>query len=103
METIKIKGTLPISIKKLVGQTEVKSKNVIMRQMTAIEYLQSQAAIQEGQFIAIGDLCIMTKLIDENGEEHEITYEMLGNASRANLDYLRNLKDQLDAKEAAES
>ncbi|MCL9676969.1 hypothetical protein L2096_12145 [Acinetobacter sp. ACZLY 512] len=100
---IQIEGTLPVALKKLDGQTEIKSKKIIMRQMTAIEYLQRQAAIKEGQFIAIADLAIMTRLIDADGNEHEITYDMLGYSSRANLDYLSDKRVELDAKEAAES
>ncbi|ENX46642.1 MULTISPECIES: hypothetical protein [Acinetobacter] len=100
---IQVKGTLPVALKKLDGQTEIKSKQIVMRQMTAIEYIQAQASITEIQYVAISDLAIMTKLIDADGKEHEITYDMLGNSSRANLDYLREKRAELDAKEAAES
>ncbi|TCM61862.1 hypothetical protein EC844_12616 [Acinetobacter calcoaceticus] len=99
----KIEGTLPVAIKILDGQTEVKGKNVVMHQMTAIQFIQSQAGLDEGQFIAIADLSSMTKLIDEKGNEHALSYEALGNSSRANMDYLSRLKVQLDAKEAAEN
>ena len=100
---IEVKGTLPVALKKLDGQTEIKSKQIVMRQMTAIEYLQGQTSIKEGQFIAIADLAAMTKLVDENGTEHQITYDMLGHSSRSNLDYLNTKCAELDAKEAAES
>lgn len=100
---IQVEGTLPVALKKLDGQTEIKSKQIVMRQMTAIEYLQSQTAIKEGQFIAIADLATMTKLVAEDGTEHEITYDMLGHSSRSNLDYLNAKRVELDAKEAAES
>lgn len=98
-----IEGTLPKSLKKLVGQSDVKSRNVVMRQPTAIEYLEAQAKIGVGQFVHIADLASMTKLVDDEGNEHEITYDMLGYSSRANLKYLEGLRDALDAKEAAES
>ena len=100
---IQVVGTLPVALKKLDGQTEIKSKQIVMRQMTAIEYLQGQTSIKEGQFIAIADLAAMTKLVDANGTEHEITYDMLGHSSRSNLDYLNAKRVELDAKEAAES
>ncbi|ENW11176.1 hypothetical protein BFR69_00695 [Acinetobacter pittii] len=103
MKQIKIEGLLPVPLKKLVGQTDIKSQKVVMRQLTAIEYLESQASIEAGHFVAIADLASMTKLIDDDGDEHEITYEMLGHSSRANLKYLDELRNQLDAKEAAES
>lgn len=103
MDQLKIEGTLPVALKKLVGQTTIVSKKVIMFQITAIEYIEAQATLTEGQYISIGDLTAMTKLIDENGQEHEITYDMLGHSSRSNLDYLRGLKEKLEAKEQAES
>ncbi len=78
MEQLEIEGTLPVPLKKLVGQTDVKSRKIVMRQMTAIEYIQAQASMQPHQYIAIADLSAMTKLIDDQGTEHEITYDMLG-------------------------
>lgn len=103
MEQIQVEGTLPVALKKLVGQTDIKSRKVVMRQMTAIEYLQAQASTEAGQFISIADLAFMTKLIDDEGNEHDISYDMLGYSSRANLVYLTDLRETLDAKEAAES
>lgn len=69
--------------------------------MTAIEYMQAQSG-NAGQYIAISDLAAMTKLVDEDGKEHEITYEMLGHSSKFNLDYLNEKMIELKAKEAAE-
>ncbi|HCA5335517.1 TPA: hypothetical protein MW296_000156 [Acinetobacter baumannii] len=103
MKQIQIEGTLPVCIKKMVGQTEVKLRNVVMRQVTSIEYLQAQALMEPGQFISIADLASMTKLVDEAGNEHEITYDMLGHSSSANLKYLEDKRTELIAKEAAAS
>lgn len=98
-----IEGTLPIAIKALDGQTEISSKNIVMRQMTTEEYLNAQAEVKEGQYLDICDLVAITKLVDEHGNEHTITYEMLAKSSRANLKYLREKRDELDAKEQAEN
>lgn len=100
---MEIKGTLPVALKMVVGQTEVKSKNIVMRSLTTIEYLKSQSQSQPDQFIALIDLTSMTKLIDENGQEHDITYDMLAHTSRSNFDYLTQQRADLDAKEQAES
>ncbi|MFX6810316.1 hypothetical protein IC793_01100 [Acinetobacter seifertii] len=100
---VEVDGTLPVPLKKLVGQTDIKSRKVVMRQMTAIEYLQAQASMSPDQYVAIADLSVMTKLIDDQGTEHEITYDMLAFSSRLNLKYLSDLRDQLDAKEEAGS
>ena len=98
---IQVEGTLPVALKALDGQTEIKSKKIVMRQMTAIEYMQSQAEIEAGQYIGIADLAAMTKLVDEDGKEHKITYDMLGHSSRSNLDYLNDKLAELQVKEAA--
>ncbi|RLL17888.1 hypothetical protein [Acinetobacter chengduensis] len=98
---IQVEGELPVALKVLDGQTEIKSKKVVMRQMTAIEYMQSQADTEAGQYIGIADLAAMTKLVDADGKEHTISYDMLGNSSRSNLDYLNEKVIELKAKEAA--
>lgn len=103
MDQIKVEGALPVALKKLVGQTTIESKKIVMTQMTAIEYMQAQAAMKDGQYIGIADLAAMTKLVDDEGAEYEISYDMLGYSSKANLDYLNTLKIQLEAKEKAES
>ncbi|OTG87700.1 hypothetical protein B9T31_04170 [Acinetobacter sp. ANC 4558] len=103
MDRIYVEGELPVALKLIVGQTEHAIKKVMMRQMTAIEYVQSQAALEPDCYIGIADVAAMTKLIDEDNHEHIITYDMLGNSSRSNLDYLNKLKNQLEAKEKAES
>ena len=98
---MQVEGNLPVALKALDGQTEIKSKKVVMRQLTAIEYMQAQAETEAGQYIGIADLAAMTKLVDEDGKEHAITYDMLGNSSRSNLDYLNEKLTELKAKEAA--
>lgn len=103
MDQLKIEGTLPVALKKLVGQTTIESKQIVMKQLTAIEYYDAQAKLLLGQYIGIGDLVAMTKLVDKDGQEHEITYDMLGHSSKSNLDYLNRKKEELEAKEQAES
>lgn len=98
---MQVEGTLPVALKALDGQTEIKSKKIIMRQMTSIEYMQSQAATEEGQYLGIVDLAAMTKLVDADGKEHAVTYDMLGHSSSSNLDYLNKKQAELKAKEAA--
>ena len=99
---IQVEGTLPVALKALDGQTEIKSKKIVMRQLTAIQYIQSQANIEGEQYLAIADLAAMTKLVDEHGKEHAITYAMLGHSSKSNLDYLNEKLEDLKAKEKAE-
>lgn len=98
---MQVEGTLPVALLALDGQTQIDSKKVVMRQLTAIEYMQAQADTKEGQWVNIADLAAMTKLVDEDGNEHPISYDMLGNSSRSNLDYLNGKLVELKAKEAA--
>ena len=98
---MQVEGTLPVALLALDGQTQIDSKKVVMRQLTAIEYIQSQVDIEADQYISIADLATMTKLVDADGKEHAISYDMLGNSSRSNLDYLNGKLAELKAKEIA--
>lgn len=100
---MELQGTLPVALKTIVGQDTISSKKVVMRQLTTLEYLKSQAGSEPNQYIALVDLTTMTKLVDENGKEHDISYDMLAHTSRVNFDYLTELRASLDAKEKAES
>jgi len=100
---IKVEGTLPVAITLLVGQKTVKTKQVVMRQLTVGEYLAQQATLTEGAYLAPAELAAMTKLVDEDAVEHQLTYEALINSSKSNYDKLSLLKAQLEAKEAAAS
>lgn len=98
-----IEGELPVAIKLTVGQEHLSLKKVIMTQMTAVEYLEAQAKIVPGAYVAIADLVLMTKLIDDQGNAHQMTYEMLATSSKSNLNYLEKLNSDLEAKEKAAS
>lgn len=98
---IQVEGTLPVALKALDGQTEIKSKKIVMRQLTTIEYMQAQAGAEEDQYLGIVDLVAMTKLVDADGKEHKITYDMLGHSSKSNFAYLNKKLDELKEKEAA--
>ncbi len=100
MQRTQIEGELPIGIHLVVEQKPVKLKKVIMTQISAIESIE---AINPGEYIAIAELAFMTKLVDENGKQHSLTYTDLGHSSRKNLVYLQELREKLDAKEEAEN
>ncbi|MEX5441882.1 hypothetical protein WCE14_00625 [Acinetobacter schindleri] len=100
MQRTKITGTLPIAIHLVVEQQPLKLNQVVMTQLSAIESIQ---AVQPDQYIAIGELAHMTKLLDDKGNEYQLSYEQLAHTSRKNFDYLKNLRDDLDAKEIAEN
>lgn len=101
--TMKINGTLPVLLTALDGQKVIKSKDVTMTQMTVEEYFESQKNMTDGQYVAIAELAAMTKLVDADGVEYPVTYQMLIATSRQNYDALIALRGKLDAKEQAES
>jgi hypothetical protein len=100
MQRTQIEGELPIAIYLVVEQTPMKLKKVVMTQMTAIESIE---AVNPGEYISISELAYMTKLVDEQGNHHQMKYIDLGHSSRKNLTYLQELRDKLDAKEIAEN
>ena len=103
MERTKIEGTLPVAIHLVSEQHPLKLKKVVMTQISGIESIQVQGELLVGQYISIGELASMTRLVDAEGNEHKLSYDTLGHSSRINLDYLKDLRDQLDAKEQAEN
>lgn len=98
---MEIKGTLPVALKTVVGQKEIACKNIVMHQLTVIEYLEAQANAKNEHFRIVTELAAMTKLVADDGSEYQVSYDMLGHSSRVNLDYLVRLRDDLDAKEQA--
>ena len=69
MDRLEIEGELPVALKLVDGQTELKLKKVVMHQMTAIEYVESQAKLEPGCYTGIADMPAMTKLIREEGKK----------------------------------
>ena len=82
MDRLEIEGELPVALKLVDGQTELKLKKVVMHQMTAIEYVESQAKLEPVCYIGIADIAAMTKLISEDGEEYEIQSDHLHGEGR---------------------
>ena len=100
---IVINGTLPVAMTVLDGQTSLKIKSVVMSALTVSDALNAQASLRPDQYTGVAELCTQTKLLDENSNEYPLEYDALLASSKQNLDYLSNLKAELDAKERAES
>lgn len=100
---MQITGTLPIALTILKDDEAVKLKSVVMRPLTVGTALDAQAKLGEKDYVVIAEYAQMTKLVDETGTEHDISYALLRDTSKQNFDYLTTLKADLDAKEAAES
>ena len=95
-----LEGQLPVGIATTGPQPLT---HVVMTQLTIEQSLKTQMSLKPDQFVVVGELAAMTKLVDDLGVTHELTYDLLGASSRQNLDYLSDLRTQLDAKERADS
>lgn len=100
---MQVTGKLPIALTVLKDNQAVKIKSVVMRPLTLGQALDSQAGLGAKDYVVIAEYAQMTKLIDDEGVEHDISYAMLRDTSKQNFDSLTSLKAELDAKEAAES
>ncbi|MEY2862826.1 MAG: hypothetical protein RLY58_533 [Pseudomonadota bacterium] len=96
-----LEGQLPVAI---APKGTSALTHVVMTQLTIEQSLKTQMSLKPDQFVVVGELAAMTKLVDhESGESFDLTYEMLGSSSRQNLDYLTDLRASLDVKERADS
>lgn len=95
MLNMTLEGVLPVALAN--GK-----KAVQMRQLTVLESLQVHGSLKPDQFVVLGELANMTSLVVD-GELLPLSVEVLAASSRQNLDYLLDLRQQLDAKERADS
>ena len=100
---MKVIGTLPVAIAILIASEAIKIKSVVMRPLTVGQALDSQSGLGTTDYVVIAEYAQMTKLVDDTGAEHDISYAMMRDTSKQNFDYLTTLKAELDAKEIAES
>lgn len=100
MQRTQITGTLPIPIVLVHEQQTLRLNSIRLSQLNAIEAIE---AVKPGEYIEIAELAKMTTLLDENGKEYTLSYADLAYSSRRNLQYLRDLRADLDVKEDAEN
>ena len=98
-----VEGQFPVAIKVLDGQTELKLKKFEMSTLTVQQALELQSNLKPDQYIGLAEICEQTKLVDDRGNYHDLSYDGLMSSSSQNLSYLTAKKAELDAKEQAES
>ncbi|WAU72902.1 hypothetical protein [Acinetobacter sp. TR11] len=98
-----VDGALPVAIKVIAGDKELKLKKFEMSTLTVRQALDLQSKLKPDQYTGIAEVCEQTKLVDESGNCHELSYEALMSSSSQNLNCLTTKKAELDAKEQAES
>lgn len=97
-----VEGEFPVAIKVLDGQTELKLKKFEMSVLTVQQALDLQSGLRPDQYVGLAEICEQTKLVDDRGNCHDLSYDELMLSSAQNLSYLTAKKAELDAKEQAE-
>ncbi|MFC3172116.1 hypothetical protein ACFOGQ_15060 [Acinetobacter vivianii] len=87
----------------LVEGKPLSSNKVELIDINATDLLKARSASVGGQFLHLIDLSAKTKLIDADGNKHNIPYEVIANASSTVLNQLESMEGELLAKLKAES
>ncbi|AZN69309.1 hypothetical protein DX910_14675 [Acinetobacter haemolyticus] len=98
-----VEGQLPVAIKVLSGQTELKLKKFEMTTLDVEGLLELHSRLKPEQYTKIAEMCEQVKLIDDDGNAHDLLYESLMKSSKQNLEYLNAKRDELEVKEQAEN
>lgn len=100
---MQVTGKLPVPITVLVGQKTIKCREVIVKQITVAQSLEAQSQLKANQYVLLAEMVAMTTLVDEESNQHSLTYDALASTSRQNLHALQSLVAEVDVKELAES
>ncbi|MCH7339924.1 hypothetical protein [Acinetobacter higginsii] len=100
---LSVSGLLPVAMTVLVANKAVKCKSVELTDVTTGELFEARKQAKENEFIAIAEFVAKAKLLDDKGNQHAVTYEMLRDMSSANFKKLEDLDYQLQVKLNAES
>lgn len=100
---LSVLGALAVAMTVLHDDKAVKCKKVEVSDLTTGELFAARVAAGDGEFITLHELAAKTQLIDETGNKHALTYEMLRDTSSANFKKLEELDYQLQLKLNAES
>ncbi|WP_277560716.1 hypothetical protein [Acinetobacter beijerinckii] len=96
-------GLLPVAMTVLVANKTVKCTSIELSDLTTGELFEARKQTKEGEFIAISEFVAKAKLVDGEGNKHDVTYAMLRDMSSANFKKLEELDYDLQAKLNAES
>ncbi|WP_312105087.1 hypothetical protein [Acinetobacter venetianus] len=96
-------GALTVAMTVLVKDKAIKCSKVEVSDLSTGELFNVRALAKEGEYLSLHELAAKTKLIDDTGCHHPITYEMLRDTSSANFKKLEELDFDLQVKLKAES
>ncbi|MEG2446779.1 MAG: hypothetical protein RSA22_04030 [Acinetobacter sp.] len=96
-------GSLAVAMTVLVKDKAVQCKSIELSDLTTGEMFAIRQRAKDGEFWAVHELAAKTQLVDDNGNKHTMTYEMLRDTSSTNFKKLEELDYQLQLKLNAES
>lgn len=76
----------------------VECKNAVVSDLTTGELFTARSQAKEREFWAVHEMAAKTKLIDAQGNQHQLTYEMLCDTSSSNFKKLEELDFELQLK-----
>jgi len=100
---LSVLGKLPVALTVLVEGKAVISKQVEFSDISTSELITARSSAQAGEYLQIHEYCAKAKLLDDQGNKHEIPYDVLAVSSSANLKKLEDLEYELLVKLEAES
>lgn len=103
MKGLYFKGTLACAIAVVVADQSKQCKEFVLSDISTGELFEARQRAKEGEFWSLHELCAKTKLVDDEGNHHNLSYEALRSTSSANYKKLEEAELKLAEKLEAES
>lgn len=103
MSKIFIKSSLPVALTVLVAGASATSKDIEFSDISSVELMTARQNAKEKEFLIFHEYAAKVKLIDKDGNKHDVPYSVIAHTSSANLRKFEELDYELTAKLAAES
>ena len=100
---LSIVGSLVVAMTVLVKDEAVKCKSIELSDVSTGDLFAARTKASEGEYLSLHEFVAKAQLIDDKGNKHPVTYEMLRDTSSANFKKLEELDYQLQLKLSAES
>ena len=73
---LSVLGNLPVALTVLVEGKAVVSKKVEFSDISTSELITARSSAQAGEYLQIHEYCAKAKLLDDQGNKHEIPYDV---------------------------
>lgn len=95
---LSVSGSLVVAVTVLHKGQAVECKDAVVSDLTTGELFAARTKAKEGEFWTVHEMAAKTKLIDAQGNQHQLTYEMLCDTSSTNFKKLEELDFELQLK-----